>query len=103
MGHRETQEALAKLLKHTSWVSLASHHNLSSVNELLYIDVGQHDKGTRPPPLADQFSVFLEQLHEAMNEDYDHDAPDFQAVDPPGDYVLLLKHTDGLRDTDLRN
>lgn len=53
MGHRETQEALAKLLKHTSWVSLASHHNLSSVNELLSVDVGQHDKGTRPPPLAD--------------------------------------------------
>lgn len=39
------REELTKTLRHTSWISLASHHNLSSVNELLSVDVGQNDKG----------------------------------------------------------
>ncbi|KAG9659806.1 hypothetical protein KCU95_g18958, partial [Aureobasidium melanogenum] len=75
----------AKLLEYTSWISLASHHNLALVDELLSVDLGQHDKGTCPPPPADQLSVFVEQLHEAINEDYDHDAPDYKAIDLPED------------------
>ncbi|KAG9558503.1 hypothetical protein KCU71_g9576, partial [Aureobasidium melanogenum] len=78
-------------------------YNLASINELLSVDLVQHDKGTCPPAPADHISVFLERLHEAINEDYDHDAPYFQAVDLPEDYVLQLKQTDGLRDTDLRS
>lgn len=97
------REELAKALKYTSWISLANHHDLASVDELLAVDVGQHDKGTRPPAPADQLSTFLQRLHQAINEDYDHDAPDFRAIDLPEDYVVLLKQTDGLRDTDLRN
>lgn len=97
------REELAKVLKHTSWIALADHYNLASVNELLSVDIGQYDKGTCPPAPADQLSTFLEQLHEAINEDYDHDTPDYKAIGLPEDYILLLKQTDGLRDTDLRN
>ncbi|KAH0366955.1 hypothetical protein KCU65_g5028, partial [Aureobasidium melanogenum] len=89
------REELAKVLNHTSWLSLASRHNLASVSELLSVDVGQYDKGTRPPAPADQLSTFLGQLHEAINQDYDHDAPDYKAIDLPEDYVLLLKQTHG--------
>lgn len=58
-----------------TWISLISHHNLSSVDELLSVDVAQYDKGTRPPAPADQISTLLEQLHKTINEDCDRDAP----------------------------
>jgi len=98
----ERRNRLAKGLKYESWTSLASQHNLSSTRDLLSIDIGQSDKGTRPPISTKQQYAFLKELHRAINEDYDQNVPGFQPVDLPEDYVHLLSITEGLRDTDLR-
>lgn len=99
----QRREELAKRLHFESWEALASHHNIATVEELTSRDVGQHDKGARPPVPDDQRLAFLNELHTAINSDFDHSAPDYAHMDLPSDYVLLLSHTDGLSDTDLRN
>jgi hypothetical protein len=99
----ERKETLAKNLHFASWEALASHHNITSVDELLSVNIGQHDKGTKPPlPLAQQ-SIFLKELHTAIIADFDSDAPSYTIINLPSDYAILLNHTDGLADTDLRN
>jgi hypothetical protein len=89
-------------LGYGSWTSLVSQHNFTSTKDLLSIDIGQSDKGTRPPISLGRQRVFLEQLYRAINENYDHDAPEYHPVDLPEEYGLLLSITDGLHDTDLR-
>jgi hypothetical protein len=98
----ERRNKLAKGVKYESWASLVRQHNLTSMKDLLSIDVGQSDKGTRPSLSPEQQHAFLKELHRAINEDYDHDAPGYQPVQLPEDYGLLLGITDGLHDTDLR-
>jgi len=98
----ERRNKLAKGLKYESWTSLASQHNLTSTRDLLSIDIGQSDKGTRPPVSPKQQYAFLKELHRAINEDYDQDAPGFEPINLPKDYVQLVSITDGLHDTDLR-
>lgn len=99
----QRRETLAKNLHFASWEALAAHHNITSVDQLLSVDVGQYDKGTKPPLPADQQNVFLTELHAAMNADFEPEAADFKLIDLPSDYAILLNHTDGLADTDLRN
>jgi hypothetical protein len=83
----ERRNKLAKGLRYDSWTSLASRHNLTSPRDLLSTDVGQLDTGTRPPLSPGRHHAFLEQLHIAINENYDHDAPEHLAVDLPKDYT----------------
>lgn len=99
----ERNNKLAKGLGYDSWISLVSRHNLTSPRDLLSTDVSQSDKGTRRPLSPGRQHALLEQLYRAINENYDHDAADYQAVDLPEDYGLLLSITDGLQDTDLRD
>jgi hypothetical protein len=100
---KKRKDELAKDLKFTSWDALASHHNLADVDELLSVDVGQYDKGTRPPVPEDQRLDFLDRLREGINADFDHGAAAYAPVDLPKDYPVLLSLTDGINDTDLRN
>jgi hypothetical protein len=79
------KDELAKNLKFTSWDALASHHNLADVDELLSVDVGQYDKGTRPPVPEDQRLEFLDRLREGINADFDHGAAAYAPVDLPKD------------------
>ena len=97
------REELAKKLHFTGWEALATHHNIAFVDELLAVDIGQYNKGTRPPLPEEQRSVVLNELHAAINSDFDHTAASYAPMDLPSDYTLLLSHTDGLADTDLRN
>jgi hypothetical protein len=98
----ERKNKLAKSLRYESWVHLVSQHNLTSAKDLLFIDVGQSDKGTRPSISPEQQHAFLKELYRAISEGLDHEAPGYQPVELPKDYGLLLNITDGLHDTDLR-
>lgn len=99
----ERKVTLAKNLHFASWEALASHHNIASVDDLLNVDIGQYDRGTKPLVPADQRNVFLHELHAAINADFDPQAPSYALTDLPSDYTILLNYTDGLADTDLRN
>jgi hypothetical protein len=99
---KERKNKLAKGLKYESWEHLVSQHNLASTEDLLAVDVGQSDRGTRRSVSSEQQHAFLDELHRAINEKFDHDAPDYQPVELPQDYVLLLNITDSLHETDLR-
>jgi hypothetical protein len=97
------KEELAKNLKFATWDALDSHHNLVDVDKLISVDVGQYDKGTRPPVPEDQRLEFLDKLHRAINLDFDHDAAEYAPIALPKDYTILISLTDGINDTDLRN
>lgn len=77
------KEDLAKDLKFATWDALAGHHNLASVDEILSVDVGQYDKGTRPPVPEAQRLEFLDKLYKGINADFDHDASDYAPIDLP--------------------
>lgn len=98
----ERKNELAKGLGYDLWTSLVSQHNLAVTEDLLPADVGQYDKGTHPPLSPGRQHDFFKEFHRAINENYDHDAPEYQPVELPEDYGLLLSITDGLHDTDLR-
>jgi hypothetical protein len=97
------KEELAKNLKFANWDALASHHNLVDVDGLLSVDVGQYDKGTRPPVPETERLEFLDELREGIIADFDHNAADYVPIDLPKDYTILISLTDGINDTDLRN
>lgn len=103
----ESQQSLERLAASfgcPSWSVLADLYHLAGPRDLLFMakDIGQLDKGTRPPVSQEDLNDFLARLTVGINQVYDLNDPTYEEMPLPEDYKILLSITDGICDNDLR-